>query len=92
MIYIDKRGEPGHIGRLCGLWYHLWTDGPEEELHQFAERNGMRRQWFQKKRIMNHYDVFQTRRPLAVRLGAKEMYFREFYKERMANNGVPDHR
>lgn len=51
---------------------HLLTDGPLEELHALAERIGMKRAWFQGKRIP-HYDLTPSRRAAAVQAGAIEV-------------------
>lgn len=56
---------------------HMWAD-TVEELHAFAARIGMRRQWFQnhprrKGNPFPHYDLNESRRPRAVRAGAIEL-------------------
>lgn len=51
-------------------WCHLTAD-TEEELHEFAERVGLRREWFQPK-PRPHYDLTPEKRLQAVRLGAVE--------------------
>ena len=43
-----------------------------EELHEFADKIGMKRQWFQNTKLP-HYDLTATRRQLAVRNGALEV-------------------
>jgi len=65
MIYID-------ILRQCSTnkewrWKqscHMFAD-TLEELHEFAQKIGMKREWFQDKRLP-HYDLTITRRKLAV--------------------------
>ena len=46
MIYIDKAG-------------HLVTDSNLEELHEFAEKIGLKQEWFQNTQNKNHphYDL-----------------------------------
>ncbi len=56
---------------------HLTTDGPLGELHAFAKKLGMRREWFQDHRLAPHYDLTPRRRALALRLGAVEVPARE---------------
>ena len=56
---------------------HLTTDGTLEELHGFAARIGMRREWFQDHRIAPHYDLTPKRREHALRLGAVFVPMRE---------------
>ncbi|HKQ24132.1 MAG TPA: DUF4031 domain-containing protein [Burkholderiales bacterium] len=72
-IYVDalmKHGWNlrGYMVRSC----HLFTDGQIDELHAFAERIGMRREWFQPKSTP-HYDLTARRRRLAVACGAVEV-------------------
>lgn len=43
-----------------------------DELHEFADKIGMRRQWFQDKKLP-HYDLTAKRRELALSMGAIEV-------------------
>lgn len=53
---------------------HMFTDNPDlEELHAFAQRMGLKREWFQPHRIAPHYDLTPSRRATAVTLGAIEV-------------------
>jgi len=54
------------------MWCHLEAD-TLEELHQFAQRLGLKREWFQDKPAHPHYDITSSVRQRAVRLGAIEM-------------------
>lgn len=65
----------GHPTKNC----HMFTDGDIEELHEMAEAIGMKRSWFQDKRI-KHYDLHAHRRQKAVELGAVEVSRREAVK------------
>jgi len=56
--------------RYGSRWCHLWTDGPIEELHVFAESIGLLRGWFQKSRWLPHYDLVPTKRIRAIMAGA----------------------
>ncbi|MBA2529814.1 MAG: DUF4031 domain-containing protein [Euzebyales bacterium] len=47
-------------------WAHLVSDTSHEELHAFADRLGLRREWFQG----DHYDIPEPVRAQAVALGA----------------------
>lgn len=58
--------------RLSRRWSHLSAD-TVEELHAFAARLGMRREWFQEHRLVPHYDLIPSRRALALKLGAEEI-------------------
>jgi hypothetical protein len=44
----------------------------EEELHEFANKIGMKSEWFQNKKLP-HYDLTVKRRQLALSLGAIEV-------------------
>jgi hypothetical protein len=54
-------------------WAHLVSDAGYDELHAFADRLGLRREWFQG----DHYDVPESVRDQALRLGAVPMPSRE---------------
>jgi hypothetical protein len=70
-VYIDNAFATGDWGRWTGGG-HLQADSLEE-LHAFAARLGLRREWFQSKpgRPENdHYDLGRRGRELALQLGA----------------------
>jgi len=70
-VYVDHAFAFGDWGRWTGGG-HLQADSPAE-LHEFADRMGLRREWFQSKpgRPENdHYDLTARGRDLAIRLGA----------------------
>lgn len=70
-VYVDNAFATGDWGRWTGGG-HLQADSLEE-LHAFAARLGLRREWFQSKpgRPENdHYDLGRRGRELALRLGA----------------------
>ncbi len=61
--FVESRGK---------RWAHLTADSPEE-LHAFAERLGLLRESFQTtpgKAWKDHYDVTESTRELAIRMGA----------------------
>lgn len=82
-VYVDDFGIPAQVGGLNARWSHLIAD-TREELHEFATRLGLKRSWFQDPVIngkpkalpgtlhaeMWHYDVVQSKRRMAIRLGA----------------------
>jgi hypothetical protein len=79
MIYVDElRPARKQVGpHPPGTeWCHLTTDGSLEELHQFAEKIGMQRAWFQNKRVP-HYDLRKSGRDIALQKGAVFMSARE---------------
>jgi hypothetical protein len=70
-VYIDNAFAVGDWGRWSGGG-HLQAD-TLEELHEFADRLGLRREWFQSKpgRPENdHYDLSGRGRERALELGA----------------------
>lgn len=64
-VYIDAEG----IRWRNRLWCHLVADSLKE-LHDFARRIGLKRQWFQDRGFYPHYDVTIAIREKALRLGA----------------------
>ncbi len=52
------------------VWCHMLAD-TEEELHVFAKRLGLKREWHQKPgRYDNHYDLTASKRETAIAMGA----------------------
>jgi hypothetical protein len=50
---------------------HLFAD-TDEELHAFAKRIGLKREWFQTKRL-HHYDLNPSRRAKAISCGVIQL-------------------
>ncbi len=89
-VYVDElqgyaKGAIAKPARRYGRqWCHLTADS-EEELHAFAERLGLRREWYQRGMhnrgpwhwYLSHYDLTPNKRALAVRLSAVEVALRE---------------
>jgi hypothetical protein len=74
VIFVDELFDwPGK-----GRWCHMVTDGDLEELHQFAEKIGMKRAWFQNHPRHPHYDLRAGTRTKAIRAGAQILTRREF--------------
>lgn len=71
-----------------GLWCHMWTDGPEAELHEFAQKLGLKRAYYQKHRLLNHYDLRPRKRDMAKSLGAVSSSVRAYIK--VAKGGQND--
>jgi hypothetical protein len=63
-------------------WSHLVSTTGEAELHAFAARLGLKREWAQlrPKASAAHYDVVPTQRALALRLGAREVAARDLVR------------
>ena len=78
-VYVDNARIPATVGRLRARWSHLTAD-TKDELHEFAARIGLRREWFQtcKRPCARageecphwHYDVTDAKRAEAIAAGA----------------------
>jgi len=71
-VYVDKlhnviRNPKWRYAKAC----HLLADSTEE-LHKFARKIGLRREWYQYENIP-HYDLTQRKRIRAVKNGAIEI-------------------
>lgn len=64
-VYVDSEG----IRWRGRQWCHLVAD-THEELHDFAERLGLQRGWFQDQGRYPHYDVTMAIRARALLIGA----------------------
>lgn len=67
-VYVDSLIDYGwKLGPSC----HLTAD-TIEELHEMADKIGMKRSWFQtgKRDDLPHYDLVKSRRDKAIKLGA----------------------
>lgn len=85
MIYVDPlfnmAGKDPHTRRVGArnghAWCHMLADN-EEELHTFAERLGMRREWFDRRGGVGfHYNLTPAKRERAIRMGARQIDRRE---------------
>ncbi len=54
------------------LWCHLIADD-EAELHEFAERLGLKREWYQTDSVLRHYDIPKHTREEAIAMGAVQI-------------------
>jgi hypothetical protein len=71
-------------------WYHLTADSTEE-LHAFAAKVGLKREWFQEseyRREADHYDVTDSFRDKSILLGAIPESWREGAARRRAARAV----
>lgn len=85
-VYVDDAAISATVGRHTSRWSHLFAD-TQDELHQFAKRLGLKREWFQPAPSyaksgspaaeMWHYDVTAPKRAQAIRLGARPVTARE---------------
>lgn len=69
------------IKKYGSLWCHMWCDGNEEELHELALKIGLKKKYFQKHRIFNHYDLIPSKRLRAIKCGAIETSLKVWIKE-----------
>lgn len=72
--------------KVTGRWKwpescHLYSDDNNlQELHEFAAKLKLQRNWFQEKSFP-HYDLTKGMREKAVRMGAKEVTFKEMAED-----------
>lgn len=66
-VYVDRARNPFKGMIMC----HMLAD-TADELHEMADRIGMKRVWFQ-PHSSPHYDLNEERRALAITFGAKEI-------------------
>jgi Protein of unknown function (DUF4031) len=89
MLYVDELREFIKTSKQAKkhgkFWCHLFSDSSIDELHEFANLIGLKKEWFQSKKNFPHYDLVSSKRKLAVQFGAKEIKLKEFLKERFAN-------
>jgi len=67
-VYVDKAIHPYGRMKMC----HMLAD-TQDELHTMAAKIGIQRKWFQNRSAGWHYDICQSKRDLAVKLGAVEV-------------------
>lgn len=72
-VYVDDWRMPARVGRLSARWSHLMADS-REELDAFARRLDLRSDWLQDKHSGLHYDVTDSVRARAFRLGAVSLH------------------
>ena len=70
------RGPIRYWHQRCG---HLVSDSSLDELHEFAQQLGLRREWFQRRSIP-HYDLTGEYYRLAIERGALLVSSREIVR------------
>jgi hypothetical protein len=83
-VYVDDWRQVATVGFVTGRWSHLTGDS-DEELHQFAQRLGLRRAWFQDHHrdvTRHHYDVTEPTRLRAIEAGALAVTWRQAARDR----------
>jgi len=74
-VYVDDM--KAKYGRM--IMCHMMAD-TLEELHEMADKIGIKRKWFQNHKKYPHYDISKAKRKLAVEFGSKEMSARDLVK------------
>jgi len=81
-VFVDDMRRSATVGRVRGLWSHLFTDQDDQtELHEFARRIGLQRAWFQGAKWEAthpwrcHYDVTDGLRERALAQGAQPISY-----------------
>jgi hypothetical protein len=87
-VYVDPLMNHGWVlhGRPTSNC-HMFTDGALEELHALAQKIGLRRAWFQDKRVP-HYDLTPLDRAAAIAGGAIEVDRRRAVQIWRASRGL----
>ena len=67
-VYVDESRWPYNGTMYCHMMVGSTDD--LQELHDLAERIGLRRAWFQDKPTHPHYDLAPSKRRLAIQNGA----------------------
>lgn len=85
LIYVDELKEYDWVVRgketaSC----HMFADGNLEELHAFANKIGLKREWLHDSRHP-HYDLTPSKRKLAVEFGAIEITTKEWLRNKILN-------
>jgi len=86
MIYVDDIAEyipkDSHTKRWGRQWCHMWTDGDLKELHTMAKKLGLKREYFQDHRTLQHYDLIPSKREKALKFGASAISLRTWLKRK----------
>lgn len=88
MLYVDKlfQALPTGAAKKHGKqWCHLWpadtTPESLQELHEVAQKIGLKRSYFQNHKWFPHYDLVPSKRKLAIERGAIEKSLSEWIAE-----------
>ena len=70
---------------------HMISDGDTDELHLFAQCIGLRREWYQEKGALSHYDLTTPRmRKKAANFGAIEINPKKLVRMLRSRKGSTD--
>lgn len=82
-VFVDDMKLRAKVGNLDAVWSHLGADSLEE-MHEFAQRLGLKRSWFQVSSSgIPHYDITRSMRAKAVKMGAEEVTAQEGFRRLM---------
>lgn len=74
-VYVDDMQRRARVGRITANWSHLMAD-THEELVEMANLLRLRPEWIQHPGThREHFDVTETKRVEAIRLGAVEITY-----------------
>lgn len=90
LVYQWRNPRARQAARWGTRWCHMWASSAEdlEQLHEIAERIGLRRAYFQNKPRFPHYDLVPSKRALAIKEGAVEIELREWLRDRLERGGA----
>lgn len=82
MILVDELRITEHspkwkYNESCHLFH---SENNLEELHSFAMKLGLKKDWFHNHKSIPHYDLTKRKRIKAIKLGAVEMNIKKFIK------------
>ena len=83
MILVDQLAQHAKSPLGPREWCHMVSDSSLIELHEFAARIGMRREWFQG----DHYDLVASKRSAALQFGAKPVSSQELVRRMVGARG-----
>lgn len=82
MVYVDEMVFWPNKG-FSGKWCHMWAD-TIKELHEMADKIGLKRSWFQPSKggwKPDHYDLRKSKQILALDNGAIMGSLRDVYQK-----------
>jgi hypothetical protein len=80
MILVDNPKILHKILYKGAPFYHMTSTISTDELHKFAKKLGLKKEWFQRDKHY-HYDISHSKYLLAIKLGAKIVDSRIIVKE-----------
>lgn len=79
-VYVDDPRDYGFTDWRKGEWSHMWSDNIEE-LHETADKIGLKREWFQDRARFPHYDLRPHMYLKALEHGARKHSIGKWLKE-----------